>query len=112
MNSLIAFLGIESWKPLITALLMPPVPFLVMALVGARTILWRRGVGWTLVLLSCTGLWLTSTTAFGEWFTRLALLPPPPLLPELPEDLATALASAFAFASVLVDALTVSNPPA
>lgn len=79
MNSLIAFLGVESWKPVLTALLMPPVPFILMALVGARTILWRRGVGWAFVLLSCAGLWLTSTAAFGEWFTQLVLAPPPAL---------------------------------
>ena len=93
MNSLIAFLGIESWKPLLTALLMPPVPFILMALVGARTILWRRGVGWAFVLLSCAGLWLTSTTAFGEWLTRLALSPPPALstdaIASLKRDVAT-----------------------
>jgi len=92
MNSLIAFLGIESWKPVLTALLMPPVPFIVMALLGARTILWRRGVGWTLVLLACTALWLTSTTAFGEWFTQLVLTPPPALnadaVAELKRDVA------------------------
>src|SRR5689334_11372144 len=92
MNSLIAFLGIESWKPVLTALLMPPVPFILMALIGARTILWRRGVGWAFVLLSCIGLWLTSTAAFGEWFTQLVLAPPPALdagaIAELKRDVA------------------------
>ena len=76
MNSLLVFLGIEAWKPVITALLMPPVPFILLALIGARCILWRRGVGWLLVVLSCTGLWMSGTAAFGEWFTRLVLRPP------------------------------------
>ena len=36
VNSLFASLGIESWKPVITALILPPVPFLLLVLVGAR----------------------------------------------------------------------------
>jgi uncharacterized SAM-binding protein YcdF (DUF218 family) len=76
MNSLLQFLNIESWKPVLTALAMPPVPFIVLMLVGARTILWRRGVGWMCVLVSAVGLWMTGTAAFAEWFNRLVLAPP------------------------------------
>ena len=45
MNSLFASLGIESWKPVIGALILPPVPFLVLVLIGARLLLPRRGLG-------------------------------------------------------------------
>jgi uncharacterized SAM-binding protein YcdF (DUF218 family) len=87
MNSLLSLLGIEAWKPVLTALVLPPVPWLVLSLIGARTILWRRGVGWLLVLLSAAGLWFSSTTVFGEWFTRFALTPPPPLSAEAISEL-------------------------
>ena len=66
MNSLFVLLGIESWKPIVTALLLPPVPFLLIILIGARLILPRRGLGWAIVVLSVAGLWLTSTIGFSR----------------------------------------------
>ena len=60
VNSLFVLMGIESWKPVLTALLLPPVPFLLLTLVGARLILPRRGWGWTLIVLSVAGLWLSN----------------------------------------------------
>ena len=52
MNGLFELLGIQAWKPVLTALILPPVPFLVLLLVGARLILPRRGLGWFLIVLS------------------------------------------------------------
>lgn len=72
-------LGIESWKPVLSALLLPPVPLLVLMLVGARLILWRRGLGWLLLLLATLGLWLSACTASAEWLQRSLLSGPPPL---------------------------------
>ena len=34
MNELFYTLGIESWKPVLSALLLPPVPLLVLVLAG------------------------------------------------------------------------------
>jgi len=79
VNSILVFFGIVSWKPVLTALVMPPVPLLLLMLIGSRAILWRRGVGWLLVLLGASGLWVTSTTGFGDWFEHTALKPPPAL---------------------------------
>ena len=79
MNSLFGLLGIEAWKPLLTALLLPPVPFLVLMLVGARLILPRRGLGWTIILLSVAGMWLTTTTGFARFVERFVLNVPPAL---------------------------------
>jgi uncharacterized SAM-binding protein YcdF (DUF218 family) len=79
MNALFSSLGIESWKPVLAALLLPPVPLLLLALVAARLILWRRIVGWFALLLAVAGLWLMSTVAVAEWFVRAALHPPPAL---------------------------------
>lgn len=51
MQSLFSLLGIESWKPVLSALLLPPVPLLLLILVGARLILRHRVRGWLLVIL-------------------------------------------------------------
>jgi uncharacterized SAM-binding protein YcdF (DUF218 family) len=79
VNSLFALLGIESWKPLLSALLLPPVPFLLAILVGARVILARRAVGWSIVLASTVVMWLTTTVGFARAVERSVLHVPPPL---------------------------------
>ena len=79
MNSLFLLLGIEGWKPIVTALLLPPVPFLLSILIGARLLLPRRGWGWLVIVLSVTGLWLTASSGFGR-FMQGALLSVPSAL--------------------------------
>ena len=79
MNELFVTLGIESWKPVLGNLLLPPVPLLLLVLVGTRMIAWRRAVGWSVVLLSVLGQWLGTCSASGEWLQRQLLSPPPPL---------------------------------
>ena len=76
MNGLLTLLGIESWKPVVAALVLPPVPFLVLLLIGARLILPRRGLGWFVILLSMAGLWLSGCLGVGQLLTQLALKPP------------------------------------
>lgn len=82
MNEIFLSLGIESWKPVLSNLLLPPVPLLLLLLAGARLMLWRRGVGWLLVLLSVLGLWFGATSVAGEWLQRHLLKPPAPLVGE------------------------------
>lgn len=82
MNGLFVLLGIESWKPVIAALLLPPVPLLLMALLGARMILWRRGLGWLVLILSVAGVWLSSCVAVGEALQRSLSKPPLTLGPD------------------------------
>jgi len=82
VNELFLTLGLASWKPLLAALLFPPVPFLVLVLVGARLMLRRRGLAWLLVLLGVAGIWLGSTGAVGSGLTRWLLKPPPALTGE------------------------------
>ncbi len=79
LNSLISLLGIETWKPVLTALLLPPVPLLLLVLAGARLMLPRRGLGWLLVLLGALGIWLSACAGVGALLTRTALHPPPAL---------------------------------
>ena len=76
MNSLFALLQIESWKPFLAALLLPPVPLLLMLLVGARLMLPRRGLGWFVVLTSVALLWLTACTGSAVLMSQFVLHPP------------------------------------
>jgi uncharacterized SAM-binding protein YcdF (DUF218 family) len=69
-------LGLESWKAVLTALALPPVPLLLLILVGARLILPRRGLGWLVILSSVSLLWLTTSTGTAELLTRFVLRPP------------------------------------
>jgi len=82
VNDLLVLLGIQSWKPVLTALLLPPVPWLLLTLVGARMMYWRRTVSWLVILLGVSGLWLCCTTAVGYWLERIALKPPTQLSAE------------------------------
>lgn len=79
MNDIFQSLGIESWKPVLGALLLPPVPWLLLVLIGARLILWRRFLGWLLILLSVMALWLGACSSVGEWMVRALMSSPPPL---------------------------------
>ncbi len=79
MNSLLLTLGVESWKPLIAALVLPPVPFLLLTLIGARLLLPRRGLGWLVILFSVAMLWLSACSGAARAVSQL-LLPPPAAL--------------------------------
>lgn len=76
LNHLFSLLGIESWKPVITALLLPPVPFLLLMLLGARLILPRRGWGWLVIIVSVLGMWFSACLGTAHFLTPLALHPP------------------------------------
>jgi uncharacterized SAM-binding protein YcdF (DUF218 family) len=93
VNELFQNLGIESWKPVLAALALPPVPLLLLVLIGARLILWQRFLGWMLVLVSIVLLWLTGCAGLGDWMGRALLSQPPPLsadrLAELKKTVAT-----------------------
>ena len=79
MNEIFQSMGIESWKPVLAALLLPPVPLLLLVLVGARLILWQRFLGWMLVLLSVILLWIGACAGVGDWMGRALMSQPPPL---------------------------------
>jgi uncharacterized SAM-binding protein YcdF (DUF218 family) len=79
LDNLFSLVGIEAWKPVLTALLLPPVPMLLLVLAGARLLLPRRGLGWLLVVLGTAGIWLGACAGMGDLLTRTLLHPPPPL---------------------------------
>ena len=80
MNEIFLSLGIEGWKPFVSAILLPPVPLLLLVLVGARLMFRRRLLAWLLVLLGVVGLWFSSTTALSLGLTTWLLKPPPALM--------------------------------
>lgn len=75
MNDFILWLGLDTWRPVIGALLLPPVPFLVLVLIGARLFSRYRVRAWLVVLIGCLGLWATCTQIVGQGLTHW-LLPP------------------------------------
>ena len=82
MNGLLTLLGIESWKPVFAALVLPPVPLFFLILIGARLILPRRGLGWSIILIGIAGLWLSACLGVGQYLTQYVLKPPPALSAE------------------------------
>lgn len=102
MNDLFLMLGIESWKPVFASLLLPPVPLLLLTLVGARLISWRRTWGWLLLLAATAGIWLTACCAVGEWLQSSLLSPPPALSSERIASLGRDMASRRSVAVVVL----------
>lgn len=74
-------LGIEGYKSLVATFVLPPVPFLVMVLAGARLMFQRRLLAWLLVLLGVLGLWFSATPAAAHAMLHGVLRPPPALGP-------------------------------
>jgi uncharacterized SAM-binding protein YcdF (DUF218 family) len=79
MNAWLQMLGIDFVKPFVTALLLPPVPWLVLIILGARQIGRRRWLGWSLLLAGVALQWASSTAAAADLVTRWLLNPPPAL---------------------------------
>lgn len=71
--------GVTAIKPLLAALLLPPVPLLLMVLVGARLLLPRRGLGWSVIFVAVVLLWLSACAGTERLLTPLWLKPPPAL---------------------------------
>ncbi|MCK7491757.1 MAG: hypothetical protein MZW92_08845 [Comamonadaceae bacterium] len=80
VNDLFLSLGIESWKPVLGTLLLPPVPLLVLVLVGAL-LLRRSQSGWALLLSGVVGLWATCTPFVGNRLVAALTTPPAALSP-------------------------------
>lgn len=87
MNSLFTMFGIEAWKPVLTALLLPPVPLLVLMLIGARLILPRRGLGWFVIIVSVVLMWLSACSGSARLLSQFVLHPPPALTPDRIKEL-------------------------
>ncbi len=88
MNELLLNVGLAGWKPLVAMLLLPPVPLLLLVLLGTRVLFNRRGLGWLLVLLGVFGIWLSCTTALSRALTLGVLKPPVALTEKAVRELA------------------------
>ncbi|MDB5820006.1 MAG: hypothetical protein JWQ11_3646 [Rhizobacter sp.] len=67
--------AIAPLKPVLTALVMPPLPFLLLVVVGAALIPRRRRLGSTIVVASVALIWLGACTGAGDWLARKAAPP-------------------------------------
>jgi uncharacterized SAM-binding protein YcdF (DUF218 family) len=90
VNQLLILLGISSWKPVLSALLLPPVPLMLMVLVGTRLVLPRRGLGWLVVLTSVALMWLSTCSGVARLLTQTLVRPPPALALTRPGELKAA----------------------
>lgn len=72
-------LGAQGIKPVLTALALPPVPWLLLMMFGARLLYWRRSVAWLTLFVGAALVWLSCVTAVGEWLEKLMLHPAPAL---------------------------------
>ena len=75
MNELLLTLGLEGLKPLLGSLLLPPIPFLLLMLAGARLMFRRRLLAWVMLLLGTLGIWLSCTSAIGHLLNQGLLQP-------------------------------------
>lgn len=79
MNTLFVALGMEHWKAGLGALLLPPLPLLLLALLGALLPARRRRLGQALVLLATAGLWAACAPGVGATLLEALTQPPPAL---------------------------------
>ncbi|TAK93397.1 MAG: YdcF family protein [Aquabacterium sp.] len=64
------------YKPILTTLALPPVPFLLLILIGARLILPRRGLGYLVLMLGVLGVWMSTCQVTAVWLQDRFLHPP------------------------------------
>lgn len=79
LSKLLAQLGLQNLKPLMTALVLPPVPLMLLMLLAARRLARRRWGGWLLLWLSLVGLWLNGCVGWGRLLETHWLSMPPVL---------------------------------
>lgn len=72
-------LNLQSWKPLVDVLVLPPVPLLFLVLVGIRLLARRRGLGFMVVMLALSGLWLSACSGTARLIQDHLLHPGPAL---------------------------------
>ena len=79
MNDLLVRFGLEPWKPLLGLLLLPPVPLVLLAVLGGLWLPRRRLLGWLSLGLALLGLWGMGSMAVGRALVEHLTTPPPAL---------------------------------
>ncbi|HET8869760.1 MAG TPA: YdcF family protein [Aquabacterium sp.] len=69
-------MDLGAWKPVISALVMPPVPGLVLILIGARLIQPKRGWGYLILMLGVAFIWFSGCNVTAVWLQNSVLKPP------------------------------------
>jgi uncharacterized SAM-binding protein YcdF (DUF218 family) len=88
LNDVVTALGLEGYKFLFAVLVLPPLPLLLLVLVGARLMFRHRALAWLLIMLGVVGLYLTATPALGRLISMTVHRPPPALTEREVESLA------------------------
>jgi uncharacterized SAM-binding protein YcdF (DUF218 family) len=80
VNETFAAFGLLNWKPVVSALLLPPVPWLLLIVMGCRLRPRRRWTGSLVLAVALTGLWLSHCQAVGialaQWISPATALSP------------------------------------
>ncbi len=80
LNDMLMSLELGWLKGLLTALVLPPVPFFVLLLVGVWWLARKRSLlGWLTVLVASSAIWFSCTTLVGAALVRWLVTPPPAL---------------------------------
>lgn len=77
MSDFLVLLGLQHWKPFMTALVMPPVPFLLGIVLAAWRLSRQLGSGWGLLWLSLAGMWLSGCVGWARLMEAQWLQVPP-----------------------------------
>ena len=77
MNAWIQSLGLPILKPVLAALLLPPMPWLLLILLGAWLLRRRTALGWALLLAGVALEYASFTTAAADVAAQWLLAPPP-----------------------------------
>lgn len=80
LNDWFHSMGLAALKPLAEALLLPPVPFLALMLLGAWWLRRKPLRGWLALLLGAALTWASFTQSAAQGLSSLLLRPPPALL--------------------------------
>ena len=75
MNDFFLWLGLDGWRSVLAAFVLPPVPFLLLIVLGGRLFSRYRVRAWLVLLLGCLGIWAMCTHVVGQALT-VWLLPP------------------------------------
>ena len=102
MNSLFVLFGIEPWKHLLGSLLLPPVPWLVLILIGTWQMARRRRGGVAAAVSGVVLLWLSACSGTGYWLSKSLLAPPPAVSPQRIEALRALAKTQSKFAIVVL----------
>ena len=111
MNGLFVLLGIESWKPVLAALLLPPVPLLAVVLLGAALMRARRTAGAFVVCLGVALLWFSACVGSAQIVAQALLQPPPALTTARVEALRADVQAGHRLAIVVLGGGVVAHAP-